>query len=101
MYKIIGFAPTLLQIVMNNQVEMPVRQSGSIYLKNMVKRSWSDPALHLKYKPREQMPFRIHEQDCAVLRDTMVDAAVHVPEILRSVLLICPVGGVVHLHHGA
>ncbi|XP_043239281.1 importin-7-like isoform X2 [Amphibalanus amphitrite] len=83
MYKIIGFAPTLLQIVMNNQVEMPVRQSGAIYLKNMVKRSWADPGLHLKYKPREPMPFLIHEQDCAVLRDTMVDAAVHVPDILR------------------
>lgn len=27
-HKIIGFAPTLLQVVMSNEVDMPVRQAG-------------------------------------------------------------------------
>ncbi|XP_037071240.1 thymidine phosphorylase-like [Pollicipes pollicipes] len=75
MHKIIGFAPSLLQIVMNNQVEVPVRQSGGIYLKNMVAHSWRDPTYNLKHTPGKVMPFHIHEQDCAVLRDTIVDAA--------------------------
>lgn len=29
-YKIINFAPTLLQIIMSEQVEFPVRQAGKI-----------------------------------------------------------------------
>lgn len=89
MHKIIGFAPSLLQIVMNNQLEVPVRQSGGIYLKNMVMHSWRDPAFQLKHTPVEPMPFHIHEQDCAILRDTIVDAAVHVPDILRQQLAVC------------
>jgi hypothetical protein len=35
-HKIIGFGPTLLQVVMSNDVELPTRQAGGIYLKNMV-----------------------------------------------------------------
>lgn len=27
-HKIIGFAPTLLQVVMSNEVDVPVRQAG-------------------------------------------------------------------------
>lgn len=27
-HKIIGFAPTLLQVVMTNEIDMPVRQAG-------------------------------------------------------------------------
>lgn len=32
-HKIIGFAPILLQVVMSDQVDMPVRQAGKIVLK--------------------------------------------------------------------
>lgn len=28
-HKIIGFAPTILQLVMSNDLEMPVRQAGT------------------------------------------------------------------------
>lgn len=31
-HKIIGFAPTLLQVVMSNEVDMPVRQAGKYLL---------------------------------------------------------------------
>ncbi|KAK6487921.1 importin-8 isoform X1 [Huso huso] len=41
-YKIINFAPTLLQIILSDQVECPVRQAAAIYLKNMVSQYWQD-----------------------------------------------------------
>ena len=31
-HKIIGFAPTLLQCIMNAEVEMPTRQAGEIWI---------------------------------------------------------------------
>ena len=36
LHKIIGFTPVVMQIVMSQEVEQPVRQAAVIYLKNMV-----------------------------------------------------------------
>ncbi|KAK0080538.1 hypothetical protein PV325_013801 [Microctonus aethiopoides] len=83
-HKIIGFAPSLLQIIMTVDIEMSVRQAGVIYLKNLIITNWSD------HKPDNgPMPFSIHEQDRAMIRDAIVDAVVHAPEIIQTQLAMC------------
>ncbi|XP_013114275.1 importin-7 [Stomoxys calcitrans] len=83
--KIIGFVPTILQIVMNNNVDQPVRQAGAVYLKNMISSNWADHEV----QPGEPIPFSIHEQDRAMIRSSIVDAIVHSPELLRVQLAVC------------
>ncbi|KAM0731269.1 Importin-7 [Formica fusca] len=83
-HKIIGFAPTLLQVVMSNEVDVPVRQAGVIYLKNLITSNWAD-----KEADSGPIEFSIHEQDRAMIRDAIVDAVVHAPEIIRVQLAVC------------
>lgn len=71
--------PTILQIVMQNNLEQPVRQAGSIYLKNVIINNWVDQ----ETKIGEQIPFSIHEQDRGMIRASIVDALVHAPELIR------------------
>ncbi|KAG8305045.1 hypothetical protein J6590_078979 [Homalodisca vitripennis] len=84
-HKIIGFAPTLLQVVMMPEVDMPVRQAGAVYLKNLVTSSWADREV----EPGVPLPFTIHEQDRAMIRDAIVDAVVCAPELIRAQLCVC------------
>ncbi|KXJ70625.1 importin-7 [Aedes albopictus] len=84
-HKIIGFLPSLLQVVMQNDVDSPVRQAGAIYLKNLVTSSWQDR----EAEPGVPLPFSIHEQDRAMIRDTIVEAIVHAPDIIRVQLCVC------------
>lgn len=79
MEKIIGFTPALLQVVMINDLDMPIRQAGVIYLKNMVMQHWKDA----EYEQGDSIPFHIHEQDRALIRDSIVDAVVHAPDLVR------------------
>ncbi|KAG5830559.1 hypothetical protein ANANG_G00311990 [Anguilla anguilla] len=58
-YKIINFAPTLLQIIVSDQVEFPVRQAAAIYLKNMQ------------------------------IRDNIVEGIIQSPESIRAQLTVC------------
>ena len=71
--------PTILQIIMQNNVDQPVRQAGAIYLKNLITNNWSD----YEAKPGEPLPFSIHEQDRAMIRGAIVEAIVHSPEIIK------------------
>ena len=84
-HKIIGFVPTILQIVMQNNVDQPVRQAGAIYLKNLITNNWSDHDT----KPGEPIPFSIHEQDRAMIRGAIVDAIVHAPDLIKNQLSVC------------
>lgn len=84
-HKIIGFAPSLLQVVMLQDVDMPVRQAGVIYLKNLISQHWADKEV----EPTEILPFTLHEQDRAMIRDAIVDAVVHAPELIRVQLSVC------------
>ncbi|KAJ3612126.1 hypothetical protein NHX12_020403 [Muraenolepis orangiensis] len=59
-FKIIHFAPTLLQVIMSEQVEFPVRQAAAIYLKNMVGQYWADREPSVG---QVTFPFNIHEND--------------------------------------
>lgn len=84
-HKIIGFAPALLQVVMMADCDMPVRQAGAIYLKNLISTSWQDR----EAEAGEPVPFALHEQDRALIRDSIVDAVVHAPDLIRTQLCTC------------
>ncbi|XP_060535459.1 importin-7 [Cylas formicarius] len=84
-HKIIGFAPSLLQVVMMADCDMPVRQAGAIYLKNLISANWQDR----EAEPGQPMPFALHEQDRALIRDSIVDAVVHAPDLIRTQLCMC------------
>uniref|UniRef100_A0A673JVM9 Importin-8-like n=1 Tax=Sinocyclocheilus rhinocerous TaxID=307959 RepID=A0A673JVM9_9TELE len=79
-YKIINFAPTLLQIIVSDQVEFPVRQAAAIYLKNMVSQYWQDREPTLG---EVVFPFNIHENDRGQIRENMVEAVIRCPESIR------------------
>ncbi|XP_005102563.1 importin-7 isoform X2 [Aplysia californica] len=85
-HKIIGFAPVLLQVVMADQVDMPVRQAGVIYLKNMLTQYW------MEREPEnvtDNVPFNIHEQDRQPIRDNLIEAIIHAPDPVRVQLCVC------------
>ncbi|KAI2665508.1 Importin-8 [Labeo rohita] len=69
-YKIINFAPTLLQIIVSDQVEFPVRQA--------------EPTLG-----EVVFPFNIHENDRGQIRENMVEAIIRCPESIRAQLTVC------------
>ncbi|XP_025407718.1 importin-7 isoform X2 [Sipha flava] len=81
-HKIAGFGPALLQIVLTSDIDMSTRQASAIYLKNLIYQSWAT---------REDEPnkFTVHEQDRAIVRDTILDVLVQVPELLRAQLTVC------------
>ncbi|KAJ4939858.1 hypothetical protein JOQ06_029294 [Pogonophryne albipinna] len=85
-YKIINFAPTLLQIIVSEQVEFPVRQAAAIYLKNMVSQYWQDREPSLG---EVVFPFNIHENDRQQIRDHLVEGIIRCPESIRSQLTMC------------
>ncbi|KAK7878893.1 hypothetical protein WMY93_030827 [Mugilogobius chulae] len=85
-YKIINFAPTLLQIIVSEQVEFPVRQAAAIYLKNMVSQYWQDrePAVG-----EVIFPFNIHENDRQQIRENIIEGIIRCPESIRAQLTMC------------
>ncbi|XP_043944138.1 importin-8 [Protopterus annectens] len=85
-YKIINFAPTLLQIILSDQVEFPVRQAAAIYLKNMVTQYWPDrePA-----PGKVIFPFNIHENDRQQIRDNIIEGIIRSPDLIRAQLAMC------------
>uniref|UniRef100_A0A2M3Z0I5 Putative nuclear transport receptor ranbp7/ranbp8 importin beta superfamily n=1 Tax=Anopheles braziliensis TaxID=58242 RepID=A0A2M3Z0I5_9DIPT len=86
-HKIIGFPPSLMQVIMQNELEMPVRLAGAIYLKNLINSSWQDREAE---GPGQPIPFAIHEQDRAMVRDSIVEAIVHVPsDVIKGQLCFC------------
>lgn len=82
-YKIIGFGPRLMQVVMSSDVELPVRQAGVIYLKNFITGYWVCHQAQNSVKS-----FGIHEQDKAVIRESIVDATVHAPDKIKTYLAL-------------
>lgn len=56
---------------------------GAIYLKNMITQYWADkPA-----EPGLPLQFSLHEQDRSMIRDSIVDAIVHAPELIQYVFV--------------
>lgn len=84
-HKIIGFAPTILQCIMNEEVEMPVRQAGGIYMKNMVMQYWAERE---PIEVGDPVPFSIHENDKNTIRNNIVEATIQAPEPIRVQLAV-------------
>lgn len=70
---------------MQNDIDMPVRQAGAVYLKNTIMNNWEDREVDAG----QPIPFSIHEQDRAMIRDSIVDAVVIAPELIRAQLCVC------------
>lgn len=74
MHKMIGFAPTLLQIVLEPLVDLSIRQAGGVFLKNMILRSWK---YKLNYEEADSTSFAIHNTDKDNIRNVIVAAIVN------------------------
>lgn len=55
--------------------------TGVIYLKNLITSNWAD-----REGDNGPVEFSIHEQDRAMIREAIVDAVVHAPELIRQVM---------------
>lgn len=64
---------------------MPIRQAGAIYLKNLISQNWNDR----EQEAGQPMPFSLHEQDRSLIRESIVDAVVHAPDLIRVQLCMC------------
>ncbi|KAF6103797.1 importin 7 [Phyllostomus discolor] len=84
-HKSLNFVSTLLQITMSEQLDLPVRQAGVIYLKNMVTQYWPDR----ETAPRDISPYTIPEEDRHCIRENIVEAIIHSPELIRVQLTTC------------
>jgi len=85
-HNIVGFSTNLLQLVMSEQVQMPVRQAGAIYLKNLINQFWLERKVD---KPNEPMPFCLNESDRSTIRDNLIEAIIHSPDPIRVQLIVC------------
>ncbi|KAM7163551.1 importin-7 [Macrochelys suwanniensis] len=84
-HKSVNFVSTLLQITMSEQLDLPVRQAGVIYLKNMITQYWPDR----ETTPGEIPPYSIPEEDRHCIRENIVEAIIHSPELIRVQLTTC------------
>jgi hypothetical protein len=85
-----GFSTTLLQLVMSEQVDMPIRQAGAIYLKNMVNQFWLDNSKkNDKDITTTQPMFMLNESDKATIRDLLIEAVIHSPDPIRAQFVVC------------
>jgi importin-7 len=78
-----GFTPTLLQLIMTDNIEMPVRQAGVIYLKNMISQYWSNDPNETPTLPT------LPENDKQLIRDNIIEAVIHSVEAIRAQLIVC------------
>jgi hypothetical protein len=58
---------------------MKINILGAVYLKNLINSSWADREV----EPGVPLPFTVHEQDRAMIRDAIVDAVVCAPELIK------------------
>lgn len=81
-----SFSTNLLQLVMSDQVQMPVRQAGAIYLKNLINQFWLERKVD---KPNELMPYCLQESDKVTIRENIIEAVIHSPDPIRVQLIVC------------
>uniref|UniRef100_A0A8C7YHS4 Importin 7 n=1 Tax=Oryzias sinensis TaxID=183150 RepID=A0A8C7YHS4_9TELE len=81
----VNFLSTLLRVTMSEQLDLPVRQAGVIYLKNMITQHWSDGDGSCTETSVNNIP----EEDRIFIRDNIVEAIIHSPERIRVQLTTC------------
>lgn len=72
-------------MIMNGAIDVPTRQAGAVFLKNLIVSSWADPPE--PDSPGLPLEFSLHEQDRAMLRDSIVDAVIQSPPQIRFELI--------------
>ncbi|MBN3288989.1 IPO7 protein, partial [Polypterus senegalus] len=82
-HKQLNFVSTLLQITMSEHLDLPVRQAGVIYLKNMVTQYWNEG------EPSAGEIFTIPDEDRQCIRENIVEAIIQSPELIRVQLTTC------------
>ncbi|XP_072278431.1 importin-7 isoform X1 [Pyxicephalus adspersus] len=70
---------------MSEQLDLPVRQAGVIYLKNMITQYWPDR----EATPGEIPTHTIPEEDRHFIRENIVEAIIQSPELIRVQLTTC------------
>uniref|UniRef100_A0A667ZX16 Importin 7 n=1 Tax=Myripristis murdjan TaxID=586833 RepID=A0A667ZX16_9TELE len=81
----VNFVSTLLRVTMSDQLDLPVRQAGVIYLKNMITQHWSEGDGSGTETPVNNIP----EEDRQFIRDNIVEAIIHSPDRIRVQLTTC------------
>lgn len=84
MHKIIGFVPTLLNIVLEPNINVSIRQAAALYFKNNISEWWKDQ----EPSANGELKFSIHEQDKQTIRNSIVTAVVSSPAPLQSQLKV-------------
>lgn len=75
-YKIIGFTPALLELVMDSKLEIHHRQAAVICLKNNVMKHWDVSHMVGVDGYLDPSVFVIHDHDKKIITDTIVDSIV-------------------------
>lgn len=86
-HKIIGFTPTLLEIVLDQNLEFHVRQAAVIYLKNNVIKFWDSNQLLTDNGQPDPSLFVIHDHDKKLITDSIVDSIVRCGQALLAIHL--------------
>ncbi|XP_051996919.1 importin-7-like isoform X1 [Xyrauchen texanus] len=81
----VNFVSTLLRVTMSDQLDLPIRQAGVIYLKNMVTQYWSEGENANSEGPTNNIP----EEDRQFIRDNIVEAIIQSPERIGVQLTTC------------
>lgn len=91
MHSLKGFPSLLLQIVVANEVELPLRQAAVLYLKNLIIRHWNEGECPLMYcnTKLNTPPFNFHEEDRVLIRDSIMESTFQAPQLLCSHLGLC------------
>lgn len=94
-HKIIGFTPTLLEIVLDSKFEIHIRQAAVIYLKNNVIKFWDSNQLYPENGQSDPSQFIIHDHDKKLITDSIVDSiitcshdllAIHLSSIVNLII---------------
>ena len=75
--------PALLRVILQEQIDIPIRQAAVIYLKNTICQYWDEKATAT---PSEPIPFSIHETDKVHVREHLIEAVIKAPVPVRCVL---------------
>jgi hypothetical protein len=82
--KVPEFTPCLLQIVLDGQANLAVRQAGAIYLKNMIMKYWKVREVTEGAEPMYFLPDEVKE----VVRNNIVESIIQTPLLVGRQLCI-------------
>ncbi|VDL11639.1 unnamed protein product [Hymenolepis diminuta] len=85
MQRMVGFGPTLLQIILEPSLDLSIRQSGGVFLKNMILKSW-------RCKVNDELDgelfFVLDDSDKNNIRSVIVAAIVNSEIQIQSILKV-------------